>query len=371
MEFRKVNTTNPFWLRPLQFEGTAMHPNVLLMCKLLVLLVVAHHFIEKIEDPFIPFIASLDVFHETSGIFKFTLRTLFLISALALFFNYFVRSASILLGLVIILTILSSKPLFANHTFVCGCALFLAGLTNNKQPPWLLFLQLSLIYLGASLNKILDVDWWSGAYMHNWLLNARANPFYMEISKLLPDMWFAKFLSWIAITSELLLGVLLLFKKQRKLAVWIIIIFHGMLFTITSFRFGHFFDSLLIFLLAFITWPKGNLNISYNPQIINRFKQLISFLDFDRKFNWTSSEHQGQWLQLSSDSKTLSNDAALKYILLYTPVFFLLLFILDSILYLALYNYRTVLFVLNVLFLWGMALFFLPIPWSKYFGKKH
>ena len=371
MELRQIIASKPWWTRPLQFEGTAMHPNVLIMCKLLVLLIVAHHFIRDINDPFIPFISGLDIFREYPGVFKIALQSIFCVSALALVLNYYVRTASLILGIIVIFTLLSSKPLFANHTFICGCALFLAGLTNNKQSPWLLFLQLSIVYFGACINKITDIDWWSGAYMHNWLLNARENPFYISVSQLMPDLWFAKFLSWIAMASELIIGTLLLSKKYRALAVWIIIIFHGMLFTITSFRFGHFFESLLILLIAFIVWPKGRLTIAYKPTTLKWFKQIISFLDFDQKQQWTPIKDKTFWLRLSTETKTMYNDVALKHIILYTPAFYIFLFAADSMIYFLLSNHQTLLFILNVICLWILALFFLPISWSKYVIKKN
>lgn len=150
-------------------KAQKLHPNVLLMCKLLVILVTAHHMFFKIDDPHIPFIPALDLAHNYPGVFKYVLRTIYACSAFALLFNFRVRTASIVTGLAIILSILASKSLFFNHSFICACALFLAGLTNNENPPYLLIYQLSIVYFGASLNKFLQSDWWSGAFMDTWL----------------------------------------------------------------------------------------------------------------------------------------------------------------------------------------------------------
>jgi len=59
-----MNDISAFIIRPFQFEGTKMHPNVLLMCKLTVILLTTHHIFFKIEDPFIPFIPAMDVFND-------------------------------------------------------------------------------------------------------------------------------------------------------------------------------------------------------------------------------------------------------------------------------------------------------------------
>ena len=265
MEIKAINNSDPFWSRPFQFEGTAMLPNVLLMCKLIVLLLIAHHIFIKIDDPFIPFIPALDVFHTIPNVFKLGLRSLLFISVTTLFFNLYVRTSAIVIGSIIILSILASKPNFYNHTFICGCALFLAGLTNKEHPPYLLFIQLGLVYFGASINKMFDTDWWSGAFMHNWLATARENPFYLLVSEWFPNLWFAKFLSWTAISTEFIIAFMIINKKYRGFGIWFIIIFHTLLFTMTSFRYGHFIESLALILLAFLVWPKNKMYVEYKP----------------------------------------------------------------------------------------------------------
>ncbi|MBR9844771.1 MAG: HTTM domain-containing protein [Algicola sp.] len=357
-----------FIVRPFQFEGTKMHPNVLLMCKLLVILITAHHIFFKISDPFIPFISALDWFNKYPNVFKYSLRCIYALSAFALLFNIKVRTASIVTGLVVILNILASKPLFFNHTFICGCALFLAGLTNDKEPPYLLIFQLSLVYFGASINKFLEPDWWSGAFMHTWLGTARENPVYLYVSELVPDMVLAKLLSYIAMFTEFAIAVLILFKRTRNLTLWFIIIFHTTLFTLTSFRFGHFIESLAIVLLAFLSIPKEQLIISYKEHSLHKLKQFFRFLDRDHKQLWTPiSSESSNWLSLKTKDKTLYNHAALKDILLYTPNFFMLMLAVDIVIYIVLYNHRTALFVFNVIFIWSVIFYFLPI---KRFKKK-
>ena len=361
-----MNSMSTFFLRLFQFEGTRLHPNILLMCKLLVILMTAHHLFFKINDPFVPFIAALDWFNEHPHVFKYSLRAIYVLSAFALLFNIKVRTAAIVTGLVVILSILASKPLFFNHTFICGCALFLAGLTNDKEPPYLLIFQLSLVYFGASLNKFLEPDWWSGAFMDTWLGTARENPVYLSISKLLPEMVLAKLLSYIAMFTEFAIAVLILFKSTRNLTLWFIIIFHTTLFTLTSFRFGHFIESLAIVLLAFLSIPKEQLQISYKSNSLERLKQFFSFLDRDNKQVWAPlSSENSSWLQLKTKEKTLNNHDALKDLFLYTPNFFMLLIVIDMAMYVLLYNHKTTLFVVNIIFIWSVIFYFLPVKWFK------
>lgn len=357
--------------RPFQFEGTNMHANVLLMCKLLLLLIIAHHFFFKIEDPFIPFFPFLDVFNEYPGVFKYTLRVVFALASFGLLFNYRVRTSAITIGSIIIIALAASKPLFNNHTFVVGCALFLAGLTNNKQPSIILIYQLALIYLGASINKFFDLDWWSGAFMHNWLLVARGNPIYIEVASWLPDMVFAKILSYIAMFTEFLIGITLLIKKYRLKSIWFIILFHFLLFSLTSFRFGHFIESLAIILIATINYPKGYMKLSIRDGKQLFFRKLMGWLDWDKKIIWQiQSSSDSNWMELETNIETVKNDTVVKDALLYTPGFFAVLFALDVIIYLIFYYQRDILFIVNLIWYWSLILFFLPIGWSKFFSRN-
>lgn len=365
-----MNTLKTFIARPFQHEGTTMTPNILLMCKLLVMLLVAHHIFFKIADPFIPFIPALDLFHTYPNLFNYTLKTVFALATVALFLNLKVRTASLTLGIVVILSVLASKPLFYNHVVICACALIIAGLHNEKQPFSLFVLQVSLVYLGASLNKFLDHDWWSGAFMDTWLGSARENPLYLYVSNQMPELLFAKILSYIAMFTEFAIAVLVLFKKTRRLTIWFIIIFHTTLFTMTSFRFGHFLESLVIVLIAFLSIPKHQLIVHYKAKGLTLLKQFFTFLDVDKKQLWTPFDSEKtHWLQLKVDDKLLYNHHALKHLLLYTPNFFMLLFVIDAFLYVLLQNHRTQLFVINALFVWCLIFYFLPVNWSRVFRK--
>ena len=83
--------------------------------------------------------------------------------------------------------------------------------------------------------------------------------------------------------TEFAIGVLILFKRTRNLTLWFIIIFHTTLFTLTSFRFGHFIESLAIVLLAFLSFPKEQLLINYKVNLLHKLKQFFNLLDRDQK----------------------------------------------------------------------------------------
>lgn len=361
-----------FFLRPLSFENTEMQPNILVMCKLLVLLILFHGFYFKLEDPFVPFIAWLDIFNSIPGVFKIIMRSLFIIAAISLFFNYWVRTSSVILGSVVILSILASIPAYFNHLLVCGCALFLAGLTHRSTPPYFLIIQLSLIYFGASINKMLDTDWWSGAFMHNWLFNARENVFYTYVSKFFPDMVFAKIMSITAISTEFVIGVMLLIKKLRNKALWFIVVFHVGLFTITTIRFGHFLDSLAIILISFLNWPKTDMKVNIAANRFLIFRKIVSFFDFDKKIVWNNNLKQDSntVLKLECNGKIKEDLEAVKDIMLYSPMFFVIFFVIDVLLRLIFFFNWKYLYLINVVSVWSIIFFFSPYSSKVFFKNK-
>jgi hypothetical protein len=366
MDLSTLTANNPAMFKPWKFEGTAMAPNVLVICKLLILLMLAYHFYGMLVDPFIPFLKPLDYFNQYPGVFELLMKTSFTFFAVALFLNIKVRTACIALGIIVILQQLGTKPGFKNHIFVCGCVFLLAGLTNKKDGYWLLVWQLIIIYFGAFINKILDPDWHDGAFMHNWLFNARKNGPYIYLSGILPDNWLALFLSWSAMLSELIIGILLLFKKYRKHTFWLIVVFHTILYSVTGIRFGHFYDDLMIILLVFVSWPYGTITIELKDKL-NLGKQIHHLIDWDKKFQWKPlSESAEKWMTLTTkDGEHYTNMNAIRKLLIYTPSFPVLLFTLDCAIKFIFDDQNTVKHMIYMPLIWSTILFFIPLLWTK------
>ena len=321
-------TSSPFF--PLKFVNTEMKPNLLLICKLMLVLLVVHGFYKYINDPYIPFISFLDEFNNFPNVFKNTLRTLFVMSGGLLLFNFKVRLMSFILGTTILLTLLASIPEFANHYFICACVFLLAGVIDKKQSSWLFFVQLSLVYFGALINKAFQVDWWNGQFMHNWLVNARENEIFINMSNMLPEMWLAKLMSWIAMFTELCVAMLILFKNKHKLAVWMILLFHSSLYTLTAFRFGHFYEDILIILLIFINWPSDTIQVTFKKENLSFIRKTFSFFNFNGTFRLTNKVLSNKnWLEVIVGDKTTTNWHALRQFLLYSTNFYIFLFVLD------------------------------------------
>ncbi|WP_171817139.1 hypothetical protein [Winogradskyella sp. PG-2] len=274
---------------------------------------------------------------------------------------------AIILGCSVIMVILSSKSLFRNHLFICGCALLLAGLSDKNSPPRLLFIQLSLVYFGAVFNKVFEADWWSGQFIYNWLGNSRENPFFISVSEFLPNMWFAKLLSWFSMLVEFSIAVLILIKKRHVMVAWIIILFHSVLYTIIFFRFGHFYEDIVIILLIFLIWPKEKINIYINKNVSVFFKQIFSFY-FNNCYvihDNASNIKNAYWLKIKTDSVDKINISALRYLLIFTPNFYLTLFIVDLLIRF-LFN-DIIMHLLHISILWIWIIFFISKFWK---GKR-
>ncbi len=360
---------------PWKISHDEMPPNILLMSKILFILLLLNRFYFKINDPHIPFISFLDVFNNYSSVFKYSLRFGFIFFGFLLLFNIKTRLSLLFLGLIIILTLLASKPLFRNHIFIIGCIFFLVGISNNQNVLKLIILQLSIVYIGASINKMFEVDWWSGQFMHNWLSTAENNPIYIYISELLPPFVFAQILSWSTIIVEFIIGVLLLIKRSRLLGVWLIIVFHFAMFTMVHDKFGHFLQDLLIVLLAFLSWPQNKIQVKFNYTKLKELITIIKFLDWDGIYNWEKSEsNQNNWLEVNNNNKTLTNANGLKSLLIYSSGFYFILLGIDYFesYVLTLTTISTLKILIHLLFcllIWSLILLFLPFKLKIKKGK--
>ena len=314
--------------RPWRSVGTTMAPNTLLMCKLLLLLLAIHGFQSTIGDPFIPFIQSLDEFRRLPGLFETILKVCFWVAGLSLFLNFKVRTSALILGATVILVLVASKPMFRNHIFVVGCLFLLAGLHRRGEDPWLIAGQFSVMYLGAFLNKALDVDWRAGQFMHYWLHDHLDNRFYATFSTMLPDLSFAVALSWTVIVAEGLLVVFFFVPRWRSYGVGVALLMHlGFLLVVGRRPFGHFTEDILIALIAFLSWPRTTTTLRLSPalQAVRPFWRLVNW---DRQFQLGERpRNRSAWLELDVGTRTLTNASGAAYVLKYNTASYVALFV--------------------------------------------
>ncbi len=321
--------TNSTIGRPWRNTGTSMPPNTLLMCKLLVFLLTIHGFLGSIDDPHIPFIPWLDQFREWPGLFKYSLLASYITFGAALFLNIRVRTAAIVLGSVVILYTLASKPDYRNHIFIVSCLLFLAGLHKPNEDSWLIKYQFAVMYLGAFLNKCIDSDWHNGAFMHFWMHGHLKNPFYETLSPLLPELWFATLLSWTVIVCELVLAALFFHPPWRKLGVWLALAMHLSFLIIVGRRpFGHFTEDILIAMLVFLNWPREAMVLTVRSSIMKPLRLIFQWINWDSQFTLKHTfKPDSPWLTLEIDHHARHNMRALGYFIQHSAGTYVYLFL--------------------------------------------
>ena len=141
---------SPSW-NPLRCGGTALPVNLLVMAKAIAIALLLTNHVVLLPDPFLPFVPGLDSIPPV--LFQRTLQVVFVASALALLLNRSVRLAAFILGMTIIVSVLASKAYYGNNKTFCGFILFLIGLYQPGREPWMIRLQLVLVYFGAGSIK--------------------------------------------------------------------------------------------------------------------------------------------------------------------------------------------------------------------------
>jgi len=213
--------------------------------------------------PFLPFIGFLDII--PSRIFELCVRLLLITSVLGVLFNIRLKTSCLLLGLTILGSILACKPLYSTSITLISCLLILIGIGHNSL---LLRLQLSIVYFGAGVNKLLDHDWWNGSYFDFFATEIFHLPFYQSIDQLLPGhLTFAKILGITTICIELALAVLFLIRRSGNIPILLGILFHGFMLVWTRGELSviYFYVMSIIYLMIYLNenQPKNNLQNAF------------------------------------------------------------------------------------------------------------
>jgi hypothetical protein len=308
---------------PFRITGTAMPPNLLLMCKVLAVALLATGHVRILPDPFLPFIPGLDQLMEP-WLFRASLQTVVVVSALALLFNRWVRASALVLGACMLLAVVSSKAYYGNNKTFVGLALVLAGLSDFDRPAYLLRWQLALVYFGAALNKLLDPDWQSGLFFDYWAGTQMKHEAYLAVADLLPPLVAGQIMCWGTIVAEFAIAAGVLVAPLIPLALWINALFQVGLLQFTGNTFTLFFYGMNAVALAFIVWPR-RIEVLYRGQSPGMWRWL-RWLDPDGVQHWQGGMPEG------STARFLVRDGSREYrgvfagcrLLLYSPVFWLI-----------------------------------------------
>ncbi len=313
---------------PFRVTGTPMPPNLLLVCKILAVCILATGHVGILPDPFLPFVDGLDELTDPVT-FRLSLQTVCVSAAVALLFNRCVRGSALVLGSCLLLAVLSSKAYYGNNKTFVGLALVLAGLSDFDQPPYLLRWQLALVYFGAALNKLLDPDWQSGLFFEHWAGEKLQDPVFLAAAERLPHLVAAKVMSWGTILAEFAVALGLLRPRLVPVALWVNILFQVALLELTGTTFTLFFYGMTAATLAFVTWP-DRLVVRYGGNRGSVLRRLaFQTLDPDRLQDWQPLPSRrvngsaGGCFQVVDRGRVYSGLAAVQRLLLFSPVFWL------------------------------------------------
>jgi hypothetical protein len=320
----------PSW-NPLNCTGTDLPINLTVMVKMLAIVLLITGHVRSMPDPWLPILPQLDMI--PGPIFKHTLQTFFLISALAIVFNRRIRLFSLILGGTMLLAILSSKAYYGNNKAFCGLMLFFAGCYTPGGPNFLSW-QLALTYFGAGLNKALDVDWHTGVFFENWAVNRLHQSWYIAVDSKLPSLWLARFMCWSTIVNELAAVPLVLIPRLYFWGGLANIFFQSCLLLFVGNTFTLFFYGMCGATFALVKWPTSPLIVVYDPDsgFGERARKLLHWWDVDRRFQWTpyqaevgarygvSNAAGVKGLYLVTGNKIHAGFRALRLIVLYNPI---------------------------------------------------
>jgi predicted DCC family thiol-disulfide oxidoreductase YuxK len=275
---------------PLRCGGLELPTNLVIMVKAIAIaLLLTRHFL-LLPDPFLPFIPGMDLI--PGAWFQRSMQVLMVGGAIALLFNVRIRLSSFLVGMSLLISVVGSKAYYGNNKTFCGLVLVLASLHQPGRAPWILRLQLVVVYFGAGLNKLLDPDWRSGVFMHNWAANRLHQPVFLGLEPLLPPLVLGKLMSWFTITTELALSVVLLLRPLYPVGIWLSILLHSGMLLFTGSTFTLFFYGMTAAMLAFVDWPGEPMTVIYDGDcgFCNKARRFFEEMDLEKAFRWERSQ---------------------------------------------------------------------------------
>jgi hypothetical protein len=315
-------------LNPFRIRGTALAPNVLLAAKIvtLVFLIIGGW---RLTDPFLPFIGFLGDL-VSPGTYQHTLQAILLVAAASLLLNQLVRPSCLVLGGTLLLAQLSSTPYRTNNLTFTALLLLMIGLSDRNTAKLLIRGQLVVLYFWAGMNKLLDVNWRSGAFFESWTGIHAYGPAYRHLANLLPSMVLSTIASWGVILTELFISVTFAIRRLVPVGILLVIAYHSSLFLVTGTTFTMFWFSVTAACVTLLEWPAVPPTVKYSEGgRFARVVRLLQRLDFGHAFAWEQSS--GAELELVSDERGFRGREALGRLMLYHPTLYLIYFALAAI----------------------------------------
>jgi hypothetical protein len=268
---------------PLRMSGTALPAPLLLAAKLIVLVLIAQGVVGQFSDRFLPFIEAFDDIGIAPGTFRWLLQAAFAAAAVLLFLNRVPRAASLTLGLVLLVSILSSRLFYENNRVFAALLLVLIGLHEPLGRFTALRSQVVVLYFLAALNKLLNPHWRDGTFFETWNARAPYDDLYATVAEWFPDLALSMAMGWSIIATEFVLAALFLFRRLWPVAIWSGVAYHTSLTFLNNRTFGVFWYVACISYLAFTDRPGQRAAITLDPARgpHRALRRVLGWLDRD------------------------------------------------------------------------------------------
>jgi hypothetical protein len=306
---------------PLRVTDTDLPPQLLLMAKLLILGLILKDYHLGFPDVFAPFFEWMEIF--PAPWYRRAFKLAFIVCGTALLFNRTVRVNCVVLGGLFLVATLSSKVYYRNAKVFVGVLLFLTGLQEKGKPPWMIWWQLAIMYFGAGLNKLLEVDWRTGQYFDYFLTHIYPSDAYRLIAPLLPGQWVARLMGWSIILAELSAAVMFTMNRLRPMAVWVAASVHVGAALLVVGDYGIFMAAILASYLSCLPWPERLDAAAGTRGGWDWVRRFFGTLDQDRLIHWADQPPKdGAGLTLTGWDWCWSGWKALGGLLIWTPAIY-------------------------------------------------
>ncbi|WP_344930773.1 hypothetical protein [Aquimarina addita] len=253
-----------------------------------------------------------------------TLAGMIIIGVLLTFFSIAPRLGCAFIAFGLFITMVSCRPCYSDSRFYIFSLLLLLILYQKKYGIQLLRLQVIVLYFGSGINKLFDIDWQTGQYIHHWLGYKLNFLMYTELSKRLPNLILAQFISWMVIGIELGMALLLTKKAYFRLAIWLGIVLHSISVVIANHAFGSFVAAVLISYIAFLEWPRHMFLYAPESKITRLLVKHHKIIDPYQKIHMILTPSNTNII-LDLDHKKYTGISAIQQVILYCPIFYFLI----------------------------------------------
>ena len=283
-------------LHPLRLEGKSIPPDLVLIARFLGLTLLLMR-----ETPFPRHLPYLEVLDALGSARQFD-AALLLAAGLGyalLFFGPFIRSGCLLLGGAMLTGLLACRPCQSvAHTFV-ACLFVVIALSGHATGPWLVRMQVVVLYAGATIHKVLDPDWWNGRYFETLMIARHHHFLYSHAAAQLPPLGLSTVMGVVTILTEAAILACLLNRRWYVPGVLLGVVFHSVMVLLMDQTFGPFYAAIMVSYVAFLSWPE-RLELSGGRfASAGWLRRLLPVVDPD-----------GPWTVRESASKELSDSFA-------------------------------------------------------------